>query len=160
MTFIALDYRLGSTKPKKPRVYTASKLGQAPRWRDLIAERPDIEFTARWPHSHIDVPDTPDFASAFWLEDEQDVRRANAVLVYAEGDEHLRGALVEAGMGIAFRKHVVVVGEHPDYGTWQYHPSVYRVESIDAALDLIHRLHGTSAEDLAAWRAEWGEAAQ
>jgi hypothetical protein len=46
------------------------------------------------------------------------------VLVYAEDGEHLRGALIEAGMAIALGKRVIVVGDHPDFGTWQHHPNV------------------------------------
>jgi hypothetical protein len=148
----------------KPRVYTASKLAQAPRWRLLKAERPDVTFTARWisyagwpTDDPRHIADTPENAVRFWVEDEEDVLRADVVLCYAEGDEHLRGGLVEAGIGLGARKHVIVVGEHRDYGTWQYHPRVHRVETIHEALSLAHALVGP-AELMAAWRAGRGEA--
>lgn len=55
------------------------------------------------------------------------------VLVYAEEGEHLRGALVEAGMAIALGKTVLVIGDHPDFGTWQHHPKVIHAADLDQA---------------------------
>ena len=117
------------------RVYTASKLRLAPMWRDLCAATPHLQFHARWlKHNSLGTPDTPEHAVEFWLQDEQDVRDADAVLVLAEGDDHLRGALVEAGMAIAYGVPVVVVGNHADYGTWQHHPGVARMNDLASAL--------------------------
>jgi len=123
------------------RVYTASKLGTASVWHDLHAKWPHVYFHARWlKHTAIGTPDSPENAVRFWIEDEEDVRSADAVLVYGLPGEHLRGALVEAGIAIARRIPVIVVGNHPDYGTWQYHPNVQRVESLEAALALLKKL--------------------
>jgi nucleoside 2-deoxyribosyltransferase len=131
------------------KVYTASKLSKAALWRQLRVDQSGIEFTARWPsysgREPTDpefVPDTPENAKWFWLEDEEDVAKADVVLVFAEGDEHLRGALVEAGMGIALKKRVIVIGEHKDYGTWQFHPRVERVATLDEAWRLLTIDHG------------------
>lgn len=55
------------------------------------------------------------------------------MLVYAEEGEHLRGALVEAGMAIALGKIVLVIGSHPDFGTWQHHPNVMHAADLDHA---------------------------
>lgn len=120
---------------RKTNVYLASKLAHAKKWREL--DWPEINLTARWPHSHVGVPDTADFARLFWTEDEDDVMSSDVVLVYAEDGEHLRGALVEAGMGIALGKHVIVVGDHPDFGTWQYHPMVLRAKTLEQARSII-----------------------
>ena len=123
------------------KVYTASKLGHAPRWRALLKEWPEVAFTARWPHKHVGaVPDEAVFARVFWEQDLEDVSRAGGVLVYAEPGDHLRGALVEAGMALALGKWVIVVGEHEDYGTWQYHPLVYRVSDLDQARLLLRTM--------------------
>lgn len=117
------------------RVYTASKLKHAPMWRELCASTPHLQFHARWlKHNSLGTPDTPEHAVEFWLQDEQDVRDADAVLVMAEGDDHLRGALVEAGMAIAYGVPVIVVGTHADYGTWQHHPGVTRMDDLASAL--------------------------
>lgn len=117
------------------KVYTASKLSEAPRWRALVEEWPEIEFTARWPFKHVDnIPDNVvALAKVFWQHDLEDVTNADVVLLYAEPEHKLRGGLVEAGMAIALGHCVIVVGEHTDYGTWQHHPLVYKAEDMRAA---------------------------
>lgn len=122
------------------KVYTASKLAQADRWKRLVDEWPEVHFVARWPGYVGVVPDEPDQAEVFWQHDIEDVTSADAVLVYAEAGEHLRGALVEAGAAIALGKPVIVVGTHADYGTWQYHPLVHRVADLDGARELLQTM--------------------
>lgn len=123
------------------RVYTASKLRHGSKWRALCHVTRHVQFHARWlKHNLIGTPDDPEVAKEFWLEDEQDVRDADAVIVYAEEGDHLRGALVEAGIAIACGVPVIVIGDHPDYGTWQYHPGVIRAPDIDKALVYLRRL--------------------
>ncbi len=113
------------------RVYTASKLSSASLWLQIHAEWPEAYCHARWlKHTQLGTPDTPEHAARFWVEDEMDVRHADVVLVYGREGEHLRGALVEAGIGIALGKTVIVIGRHPDYGTWQYHPGVRRAADL------------------------------
>lgn len=115
------------------RVYTASKLAKYDLWKRLASEWPGIDLHARW-YSQVEqgVEETPENAARFWVEDEMDVRTADAVLVYGDGDDHLQGALVEAGMGIALGTPVIVVGNY-NYGNWVYHPSVIRVSDLDGA---------------------------
>lgn len=121
------------------KVYCASKLHHAELWKRLYDEWNDVmEIVARWPFAHVNtVPDTAHYAKIFWQQDHEDVVKADVVLIYAEPDDKLRGALVEAGMAIALGKQVIVVGEHPDYGTWQYHPLVNRVPDIESARILL-----------------------
>lgn len=122
------------------RVYTASKLAQAATWRLLQKQWPQVFFHARWlRHNELGTPDTPENAARFWVEDEQDVKTADAVLLFAEPAEHLRGALVEAGIAIANNIPIIIVGEHPDYGTWQYHPGVARVADFQEAYEHMQR---------------------
>lgn len=117
------------------RVYTASKLRHGAMWRKLDEETPGITCYSRWlKHNRIVTPDTPENAREFWLQDTQDVRDADVVFVYAEPDDHLRGALVEAGIAIAMGVPVIVIGDHPDYGTWQYHPLVIKALTIEKAI--------------------------
>lgn len=121
------------------RVYTASKLTTAEFWRDLDKKWPFVFFHARWlKHNIIGTKDSADLARRFWVEDEEDVEDADALLLYAKEGEHLRGGLVEAGIAIANRVPVIVVGNHPDYGTWQYHPRVIRAANwAEAEKELI-----------------------
>lgn len=127
------------------RIYTASKLKEGPRWRNLVDAWPEIDIVARWPFLHVTsdgAPGWPDDCAAhgsiFWQHDYEDVAKCDVVLVFANLDEDvLRGALVEAGMGIAMGKTVIVVGSNPGYGTWQFHPQVKRVATLDAARSLL-----------------------
>lgn len=117
------------------RVYTASKLKHFQLWRDLRDEWPEVHFVARWPFFHYgNIPDTAAFAPTFWIHDVEDVIGSEVVLIYS-GDEtdHHRGSLVEAGIAIGRGKSVIVVGENPCYGTWQYHPLCHRVADLDEA---------------------------
>jgi hypothetical protein len=122
---------------RRIRVYGASKLAYAGMW-DKLKKDPawtdHIEFTMRWSDLHMgSVPDLPEFARLFWQHDHEDVRKSDAVMVYSEPHDHLKGALVEAGMGLAFGLRILVVGENAGFSTWQFHPSVVRVKNLDQA---------------------------
>lgn len=123
----------------RPKVYFASKLRHGSLWRRFREDMQDIEVVSRW----LDLEganvanDDPANAIQFWRHDVHDVQRCDVVLVYAEGEDKNRGALVEAGVGIGCGKHIIVVGEHPDYGSWQYHPLVSRVPTLADAFRLI-----------------------
>lgn len=126
------------------KVYTASKLEDGPLWRSLREAWPDIEIVARWPFLHITDDGAPGWphdcaahGAIFWQHDHDDVARCDVVLVYSAFDRPLTGALVEAGMGIALGKLVIVVGEHPSFGTWRFHPQVRRVPDLTSALSLL-----------------------
>ncbi|AEG53145.1 nucleoside 2-deoxyribosyltransferase [Sinorhizobium meliloti] len=114
------------------RIYTASKLRHAEWWRQLRQEWPEFDWVSRWPVEHCgNIPDSDTFARWFWMQDIEDVSRCDVCVVFADGNDHLRGALVEAGAAIALHKTVIVVGAHEDYGTWQWHSSVRRVKDFD-----------------------------
>lgn len=120
------------------KVYTASKLSQAPLWSRLKKEWTEIEFTARWVTEHIGVTEkNPVIARQFWIEDFQDVQAADVVLLYGEPHEKQRGSLVEAGMAIGMQKPVIVCGDSADFGTWQYFPSVHRVTTLNEAREIL-----------------------
>lgn len=114
-------------------VYTASKLCHASKWLALRSLWPEVHFTARWPHLVGNVSDEEVNAALFWLRDIADVQKSDVVLLYAEEGEHLRGALVEAGAALGLGKRVICVGDHPDYGTWRFHPMVTRLPTLEAA---------------------------
>lgn len=118
---------------RRPMIYTASKLCHASMWKELRGKWPEVFFTARWPDLVGRVPDDGRNAQIFWLHDIADIRKADAVLLYAETGEHLRGALVEAGAALGLGKQVICVGDHPDYGTWRKHPLVTSCDDLAAA---------------------------
>ena len=127
------------------KVYIASKLSYAKRFRDLreIWGMRGVDLHARWfdqaELEHVNHELTPHDFHVFWLVDEEDVRQSDAVILYAENGDRLRGALVEVGMAIALGKLVIVIGDHPDYGTWQHHPVVTRADSLDHAFTMLER---------------------
>jgi nucleoside 2-deoxyribosyltransferase len=117
------------------RVYTASKITTGKLWRQLHNEWPEVYFHARWlKHNVLETEDTIDNAGKFWQEDVEDIKSSDYLIIYAIlPEEHLRGALVEAGVAIGEGIPVLIVGEHADYGTWQYHPLCQRVPTLAAA---------------------------
>lgn len=128
----------------KIKVYTASKLKEGPRWRQLANDWPEVEIVARWPFLHVNgegAPAWPDNCAAhgavFWQHDFEDVANSNVVLVYGEESDVLRGALVEAGIAIGLGIPVIVVGKNAGYGTWQFHSLVRRVDNFEAARSLL-----------------------
>src|SRR5262245_26390285 len=113
--------------PMGLKVYTASCLHHRAMWRELAEQwTPDVEFCAGWIRLEDDVfamnENDPKALLEHWLRDSREIAQCDVVMVNAAVSDKLRGALVEAGMGLAHGKPVLVIGTHPDYGTWQHHP--------------------------------------
>jgi hypothetical protein len=130
------------------KIYTAAKLTQASKLLKTVGTWEGHEITSRWIKRILDGdedpyagPVSPEVARAVWIEDEEDVRAADVVLVYWEPGDNLRGALVEAGMGIALGKDVIVVGHSPAHWTWKYHPRVWRAYDLDEARTFLNLLN-------------------
>lgn len=121
------------------RVYTASKLHHAPTWRAMQIQYKDwLVITSRWITMPTFEEGTTELCRNGWVVDDQDVRHSNFVLCYAKDGELLRGALVEAGMGIAYGKKILCVGASDSFGTWQWHPQVVlRTARMQEALDYL-----------------------
>ncbi len=125
------------------RVYMASKLKYAERFRKYRDEwLPHIHLHARWfDQAHIEqtTQPTPEDFHIFWLVDEEDVRDSDALILYGEPDDKLHGALVEAGMALAFKKMVLLVGDCPSFGTWRHHPLVVEAGTFENAKTMLLR---------------------
>ncbi|MES1986659.1 MAG: hypothetical protein V4440_01270 [Pseudomonadota bacterium] len=125
------------------KVYIASKLHNAERFKGFREKwkAEGIDLHARWFDQAIieqtTEPSNEDF-HIFWLVDEEDVKCSDAVIVYGEKDDNLRGALVEAGIAIACGILVILVGDC-NFGTWQHHPLVVRAGSFEHAKVMILR---------------------
>lgn len=123
------------------KIYTASKISDAHLWHKFCASNPNFIFHARWlKHNKMKTPDTAEFAPDFWLQDEQDVKHSDAVLVLGQEGQHLRGALVEVGIALAWGIPVIIIGDHPDYGTWQFHPGVRKVKDFEGAFAVLAQM--------------------
>lgn len=132
------DTVLLETRPQT-KVYIASKLSHAAKLIDFKREDiPGALVTSRWLHmvSFEQTAKPADFTWC-WMIDENDVRDCDVLLIYGEPDDELRGALIEVGMAIALRKVVLVVGDCPSFGTWQYHPQVVRLDILQQAANVI-----------------------
>ena len=116
------------------RVYTASKLRHAELFRDLRYATDGVYFTARWPVTVQLASEAAKPASQMQQDNFSDIAASDAMLVYVEKGEHLKGGLVEVGFALAYSKPVFVVGQHEDYSKWQFHPSVRRSPTIEQAL--------------------------
>jgi hypothetical protein len=131
------------------KIYVATKLHHAAKFRELRPtwEAKGLTIVSRWlDMEHVETNNsdviTRDDYAIFWRVDEADVKASDVVLVYSQyKTDELRGALVEAGMGIAFGKPIVLVGDNPAYGSWQYHPSVVHATTLDHARFMIENLY-------------------
>lgn len=126
------------------KVYIASKLQYAERFRKYREEwkKDGIDLHARWHDQAIIEQNSevsPEDFHIFWLVDEEDVKISQALILYGEKDDKLRGALIEAGIAIGQGILVILVGDCPDFGTWQYHPVVTRAGSFEHAKTMIMR---------------------
>jgi hypothetical protein len=140
---------MSSALAYKPKVYTASKIWHAPFWRARAVDRTwdHVDFTARWIYmEHLEKPDafpTPAQFGHFWAIDKQDVLRSDFVICLAfdpavhpiPDHDHLKGGLIEAGMGIAAGKTVLAIGFHhaPKSHSWTWGPQVVRLETLEDA---------------------------
>jgi len=126
------------------RVYWASKLVHADRLKREQQQSyfQGIEFTSSWTGIVNAVEDSPANAKAFWNRNLRDIMEAEFCVVYAEGDDKLRGALFEAGFAMAQGKPVITIGEHQDYGTWQWLGYVYRANDFRHAAWMIKHMAG------------------
>lgn len=111
-------------------VYGASKLKHAEMWIELRVEFPFVDWTARWPSIVGKWDDSADNAKCFWVSDVEDVQKSDYVFCYGPTDDHLRGAIFEAGVAIGLGRSVICIGNTPDFGTWQYHPLVLRAADM------------------------------
>ncbi len=129
----------------KPIIYFASVLSCASLGRTLREQWiTQAYINSRWiDMDHLESDKTPSpyqFAN-FWLQDEEDIQRADYVLVYGHEIDSLLGALVEAGIGIGLGKQILIVGTSKCYGTWQYHPNVLSFPDLPAVLAWLNANH-------------------
>ena len=121
------------------RVYPSSKVKHAPMWSQLQKETSHIFFNARWLKraEHGETMEGADFRE-LWHECQEDVKNADAFLLYAEDDDHLRGALVEVGFALAHGVRVIVVTPVEDpitlLGSWLWAGGVMRVRTMEEAM--------------------------
>jgi hypothetical protein len=127
------------------RVYFAARLHHAPRLRGIARLWEDdtshtghpIEITSTWIWQNniiqAEAITTSEGFRRIWENDDMEVRNSHCLVLYAHKRDRLRGALIEAGIAIAHKRPVILVGDSPDFGTWQHHPLVVREPSFETA---------------------------
>lgn len=115
----------------KRGIYTASRVRHANKWLKLRGE--GVPIVATW-IDEAGVGQTDNYPD-LWRRCIEEAASAEAVLVYAEEGDSLKGALVEVGAALGSGTPVFCVG--PMEGSWVQHPLVARCESLESALGLI-----------------------
>jgi hypothetical protein len=113
------------------KIYTASKTTHADKWRALRREH---EVTASW-IDEAGKGQPPDF-SELSARCVTDIQSADILLLYCEPGELLKGALVEAGIALAFGKQVRCVGDCASLSpVFKAHPLWRHFTTVQEALD-------------------------
>lgn len=110
---------------KSTRVHVASRTKHAAMWRDLRAS--GLNIVSSW----IDQAESENLA-ILWELCIAEVKLAEALLFYIQGDEVLKGALVEVGVALANKIPVYVIGFTDQ--SWMHHPLVQRFASVQSAV--------------------------
>lgn len=119
------------------RVYFASNTENAALIEALSEVSPFFHVTSRWPKMiRLGFACSGDNGTArkCWDFDEQDIAASDYLFLWARKGQSLRGAICEAGMAIAYKKPVILSGDHPAFGTWQFHKQCIRTKTLYAGL--------------------------
>jgi hypothetical protein len=122
-------------------VYVASKASHRKMWRrlrDELSGEIGLVVNSTW----IEVDDGARELSAgeyktLWLDCMAEVEVADALVLYSEPGEELKGALVEAGAALAHGLFVVVAGVKLSH-SWLQHPNVAYCPDVKDALRLAY----------------------
>lgn len=125
----------------RPKVYLASKIRHSAYLKKIRETKPNLEITSRWLDMvHLEPTQGSldrELGAWCWSIDVADVLRSDCLLVYAEQEDILCGALVEVGVALAKDIPVFLVGTSKSFGTWKSHPQVLAFNSINKAADVI-----------------------
>jgi hypothetical protein len=118
---------------KDPRVYVASKVKHAPMWKHL---RIHMGIVSSW----IDEAGEGQTADYFELSQRflAEIKASDAVVLYCEPGDILKGALLECGAALAFGLPVYCVGVCPSISrVFIQHPLWHTCGSLSDARDAI-----------------------
>jgi len=111
------------------KFYIASKTKHGPRWRELRDQ--GIPIISTW-IDESEVGATNDF-SDLWSRCINEAKTCDALIVYREPDEILKGGWCEVGAALAAGKPVYAVG--CEEFTIRFHPLFYQFETFERALE-------------------------
>lgn len=110
------------------KIYMASKTAHAPRWRKLRAL--GLPIISTW-IDEAGVGETKCFTD-LWRRCASEAAEADALIVYREPGEVLKGAFVEVGCALTAGKPVFAVG--CDDLSFTHHALVTRVPDLESAI--------------------------
>jgi len=120
-------------------VYVASKLLHAERIKALRAEWPLIYFTARWPVA-ASISFEQNRPAQHWIKDNlADIARSQFVVVLADEDDELKGAIWEVGYAYAYGITIYLVGRNKSYSKWQHAEGIRRRNTLEEVLKEISK---------------------
>jgi hypothetical protein len=130
-----LIYESALDIPATPSIYIASKTKHAAKWLALRDKGVNIISTWIDEAGEGQTTDMPDLCSRCIHEAEV----CNAMIVYAEDGDILKGALVELGVALAVTgKPIFFVGPVlRDGSVFTHHPSVSSIQTVEEAIELI-----------------------
>ena len=112
-------------------IYIASKAKHGARW--LLLRAQGVPILSSWIDEY--APGATASYADLWTRNVCEAASAPALVVYVEGGEVLKGALVEVGAALASGRPVFWVGPH-DGQTVAQHPLVTLCRTLKEALDL------------------------
>lgn len=135
----------------KLKVYFASHVRHAPKWLVIRdgAWGEHIRVMSTWiEKSGLGKEETLSLNEneSNWKRNIDQISLCDVLVVYAEPEDMLRGALIEVGAALSWEIPVLAWGtdgnhHDPRFGSWQYHPLVVRLqteEQIRAQLLLLY----------------------
>jgi len=115
-------------------VYVVSKIRHAPMWRDLQTRLPII---SSWINDGR--PDEIDFSEA-WPRYLREATNSIAMIVYVEGEDDLKGGMLEIGAGLAGGSTVYVVGNVRQLVTAKLHDRIILTPTITEAVTAVYAM--------------------
>jgi hypothetical protein len=111
-------------------IYIASRTRHADKWRE--ARETGVPIISTWideagPGETSDYPD-------LWTRCTNEAKTAKAVVVFCEGGETLKGALIEAGAALGQGVPIFTVGLDAKEHSWVTHPLVTQCRSLTEAI--------------------------
>jgi hypothetical protein len=114
-------------------IYVASRTRHAPLW--LQFKQQGWPIISTW-LDEAGAGQTSDWAD-LWRRCIDEAKRAAVTILYAEPEDILKGALIEAGAALATGNVLIVVGRSPSIGSFVEHPMCCRAETVGSAFKRI-----------------------
>lgn len=114
-------------------IYVASKAKYGYMWLNY-RDNENVPIISTWINEYKSG-DTSDFSN-LWLRCINEASSCSLLVLYAQPNDLLKGALVEVGAALAHDIPVILVGENTAWRTFHHHPLVTKEDSLDKTFNL------------------------